>query len=198
MRWYDAFSHVYDLAIERVYAPYRQRVVEAAALQHGDRVLDLACGTGPNLPHLQRAVGPQGRVLGIDPSAGMLARARARPGHAAELLCATADAAPVQLALGSLDAVVVTLGLSVIPDPEGAISALVPRLRSGGRFVAFDVHAVRRVPTSWWVEWLAQADLRRDPAALLAASGLQVTREVLPGSAWIHGGEVVLAVGRLP
>ena len=45
-------------------------------LKPGDHVLEIGCGTGRNLPYLRDAVGPQGRVYGVDISAGMLERAQ--------------------------------------------------------------------------------------------------------------------------
>src|SRR5438128_11106092 len=54
----------------------RPRAVNRLDLKFGDRVLEVGCGTGRNLPFLSRAVGPDGRVYGIDLSEGMLAEAR--------------------------------------------------------------------------------------------------------------------------
>src|SRR5712691_9111871 len=54
----------------------RPRAVRRLKLKSGDRVLEVGSGTGRNLPHLSRAVGPEGRVYGVDISEGMLARAQ--------------------------------------------------------------------------------------------------------------------------
>lgn len=201
MGWYDLFATVYDLMIEGVYRSYRPGIVAALELGPGDRVLDLACGTGPNLPLLMEAVGAEGEVFGLEPSEGMIARARKKVGDGAVLIpLMAADPSLVDRVGGpcSLDAIVVTLGLSVIPEPEAVVAALVPLLKPGGRFVAFDIHAPTRVPTSWWVELVARADLSRDPADPLRAAGLVVDRHRLSGWSWIHGGEVFLAVGVKP
>jgi demethylmenaquinone methyltransferase/2-methoxy-6-polyprenyl-1,4-benzoquinol methylase len=56
----------------------RERAVAALGLQPGERVLDVACGTGLSLPLLRAAVGDTGQVLGFDHSAEMLAQAHAR------------------------------------------------------------------------------------------------------------------------
>jgi ubiquinone/menaquinone biosynthesis C-methylase UbiE len=57
---------------------YRQRAVDALALAQGDTVVELGCGTGRNFEMLARAVGPGGRVIGVDISDAMLSRARRR------------------------------------------------------------------------------------------------------------------------
>ena len=54
----------------------RRRAVDRLGLRPGDKVLDVGCGTGRSLDYLQSAVGPTGRVYGIDISAGMLGKAQ--------------------------------------------------------------------------------------------------------------------------
>jgi len=56
----------------------RARAAARLELQPGNRVLEVACGTGRNLPHLRNAVGSTGHVYGVDASPGMLERARER------------------------------------------------------------------------------------------------------------------------
>lgn len=76
---------------------YRRRAVAALALRPGATVVDLGCGTGRNFPLLRAAVGPQGRVVGVDltdamlraaPATSVLPRASAgwviSPGHPAK------------------------------------------------------------------------------------------------------------------
>lgn len=199
MAWYDTFALVYDASVERVYRPYRPQIVEAARLRPGDRVLDLACGTGPNLALLAAAVG-HGEVLGVDFSEGMLSRARHRlAGHPrVRLLARDARALTSAEAGGPLDAVVCTLGLSVIPDPDGVIEALWGLLAPGGRFVVFDIHAARRVPMSWLVTRLAQADLGRTPWVTLERLGGRVETRWLEGSPHVHGGRPFLTIATAP
>ena len=52
-------------------------VCQAGGLTTGDRVLEIGCGTGRNVPFLRAAVGATGKVYGVDLSSGMLRRARA-------------------------------------------------------------------------------------------------------------------------
>ncbi|MCL4865691.1 MAG: methyltransferase domain-containing protein [Gemmatimonadales bacterium] len=57
---------------------YRREAVRALALRPGATVVDLGCGTGRNLPLLTSAVGPKGRVIGVDLTSAMLRAAERR------------------------------------------------------------------------------------------------------------------------
>lgn len=59
-----------------LFEPIRRATIECLALQRGDSVIDVGCGTGLSLPQLQRAVGPTGRIVGIEQCPEMLAQAR--------------------------------------------------------------------------------------------------------------------------
>ena len=74
-RWYDAFVAAVTLGMQ---ARLRTRLVNELDPRPGDVVLDLACGTGLNFPALERAVGPAGRIIGVDLSADMLTKAGSR------------------------------------------------------------------------------------------------------------------------
>ena len=149
---YDRIAPVYDavaayglVGVGR----YRRRAVDALRLSSGDTVVDLACGTGANLPHLARAVGPTGRVVGVDLSPGMLDRARQRAeAHGwrnVELACADVRAfafpAPVHGVLS-------TFGLEMVPEHEAVIGRAVSALAPGGRIA---VGGLRR--PEGWPEW---------------------------------------------
>ncbi|MCB9665299.1 MAG: class I SAM-dependent methyltransferase [Alphaproteobacteria bacterium] len=208
MAWYDVFAGVYDASVERVYAPYRARIAEALGDVRGGVVLDLPVGTGPNLPHLRAAVGPQGAVVGVDLSSGMLRRCRARCAqegwtdvHLLERDARAVTAADLAEATGregGLDGVVVTLGLTVFPDWEQVFASTFALLRPGGRYVIFDVHAERWVLQTCIVSLMAQADMGREVWRPLEAAAEGYEREVLEGSVHVHGGHPFLASGRKP
>ena len=104
-------------------------VLDQLALAGDETVLDVGCGNGLYLAELERRA-HRGRVVGLDLSAGMLARARSRTATAA---LAVADA----MRLPAADAVVdVTLALHMlyhVPDPEHAVRELRRVTRPGGR-----------------------------------------------------------------
>ena len=79
---------------------YRGRALALAGVEFGDTVLDVGCGSGMSLKPLQQAIGPQGHIVAIDPSARMIQRTEARVARQAytnvTVLCG--DAAKADLA----------------------------------------------------------------------------------------------------
>jgi demethylmenaquinone methyltransferase/2-methoxy-6-polyprenyl-1,4-benzoquinol methylase len=80
LKRYKTYARTYDREQRRNPGAEsaRQRVIDRLALQPGDVVLDVGCGTGLNFNAIQTAIGPQGRLIGIDLSPDMLAQARER------------------------------------------------------------------------------------------------------------------------
>jgi demethylmenaquinone methyltransferase/2-methoxy-6-polyprenyl-1,4-benzoquinol methylase len=80
---YDRNARFYDFAVWFYYLAgmpigrWRRMVVDALELRLGDTVVEVGCGTGLNFDLLQKAVGPNGKIIGIDISEAMLDRARA-------------------------------------------------------------------------------------------------------------------------
>lgn len=103
-------------------------------------MLEVAVGTGRNLPYLVDAVGPSGRVIGVDPSAGMLREAakmvERRAWRNVDLI--EGDATTLDLHHG-LDAILFSLSWSVIPDPVAALQRIWAGLRPGGRVAVMDI-----------------------------------------------------------
>ena len=77
---YKTYSSTYDREQARNpnAAANRSRVIELLHLRPGDVVLDVGCGTGLNFPALEDAIGPSGRIIAVDLSTDMLAKARER------------------------------------------------------------------------------------------------------------------------
>src|ERR687889_565064 len=74
---YRRLAGSYDLTTAWL-EPYRRRAVSELRLQPGDVVLDVGCGTGMSFEPIQAAIGPTGRLIGIEPCPQMLAAAQAR------------------------------------------------------------------------------------------------------------------------
>ena len=83
----------------------RKMCVEQLELQKGDRVIDIACGTGRNHPYLMKAVGATGEIVALDYTPGMLARAKkqakAHGWHNISFI--QSDAAKMELPAASFD-----------------------------------------------------------------------------------------------
>jgi ubiquinone/menaquinone biosynthesis C-methylase UbiE len=118
-------------------APLAGDLVDVAGISAGDRVLDVACGTGVVARRAAERVGPAGSVTGLDINPDMLAVARsvmARTEAPIAWLHAGADA--TTLPGGAYDAVVCQLGLQFFPDPPVALRELHRVLAPDGRFAS--------------------------------------------------------------
>ena len=109
-----------------------------AALQPGERVLDVACGTGLVSFAAARAVGPAGGVVGVDLSGRMVEAARQRGEGTALTNVRFERMGAEQLALddAGFDVVLCALGFMYMPDPAEAMREMRRVLRPGGRVAA--------------------------------------------------------------
>ena len=112
-------------------------LMAAAALAPGERVIDVACGTGLVAFEAARAVGPSGRVVGIDLSGHMVDRSsrRAAEHRVDHASFARMDAERLELPDAGFDVALCALGLMYMPDPERAVREMRRVVRPGGRLV---------------------------------------------------------------
>jgi ubiquinone/menaquinone biosynthesis C-methylase UbiE len=110
------------------------RLAAAAAIRPGERVLDIGCGTGQSTRQAGRAAAP-GRVLGIDLSAGMLARARRLTAEEGldNVAYEQADAQVHPFAPAGFDLAMSRFGVMFFADPVAAFRNIGRALRPGGR-----------------------------------------------------------------
>jgi ubiquinone/menaquinone biosynthesis C-methylase UbiE len=101
--------------------PFASALLEAAGLYPGERVLDVACGTGVVTRLAAAQVGPNGAVTGLDINPGMLAVARSIPWSGAPIEWHEASAESLPFADGSFDIVLSSLGLQFVPDKASAL-----------------------------------------------------------------------------
>jgi demethylmenaquinone methyltransferase/2-methoxy-6-polyprenyl-1,4-benzoquinol methylase len=130
----------------------RLRAVQALGLRSGDTVIDLACGTGLNFPLLQQAVGPDGRIVGVDLTDAMLARAadRVKANGWANVSLVQADAASFGFP-AEVDAILSTYALTQVPECADVIAHGAAALSAGGRWAVLDLKVPSSTPA-----WLAQ------------------------------------------
>jgi demethylmenaquinone methyltransferase/2-methoxy-6-polyprenyl-1,4-benzoquinol methylase len=115
-------------------------------------VIDMACGTGLNFPLLQKAVGPDGRIVGVDLTDAMLARAQDRieANGWSNVSLVQADAAGFDFP-AEVDAILSTYALTQVPECAGVIAHGAAALCRGGRWVVLDLKVPGSTP-----EWLTQ------------------------------------------
>jgi demethylmenaquinone methyltransferase/2-methoxy-6-polyprenyl-1,4-benzoquinol methylase len=146
-RMFAEISPTYDLLNSamslRLHHRWRADAVGYLNLNQGDIAADLCCGTGDFGRPLRRAVGDQGRIIGLDFCQPMLEIAKRKPG---DMRLALADAADLPLRSNSVDAITVGWGLRNVPDLDGALREAFRSLKSGGTFVSVDMAKPRHAP----------------------------------------------------
>jgi len=215
---FDRIAGVYDLMNSVMTAGlhhrWRERAVDLAAVGPGDRVLDVATGTGDLAIALKRRVGRDGEVVGTDFSERMLELARAKTD---DVDFETGNALDLPYPDDSFDAATVGFGARNFADLARGLSEMGRVVRPGGRVVVLELTTPERPPLSWfyrlWFDRLVPtlgrvagdaeaysylpSSVRRFPgarglAAAMAAVGLVRVRWILTagGIIAIHAGEV--------
>jgi ubiquinone/menaquinone biosynthesis C-methylase UbiE len=130
----------------------RLRAVQALGLRPGDRVVDIACGTGLNFPLLEEAIGRDGCIVGVDLTDAMLAQAQDRieTNGWSNISLVQADAADFDFPT-ELDAILSTYALSQVPECADVIAHGAAALSEGGRWAVLDLKVPDTVPS-----WLAR------------------------------------------
>jgi demethylmenaquinone methyltransferase/2-methoxy-6-polyprenyl-1,4-benzoquinol methylase len=130
---YNVMLDVWTLGFHRV---LKRQAMELCALRPGERVLDVATGTG-DLAFLEAAaVGPEGQVVAVDFSAAMLQVARRRQRGAIDFQ--EGDAVDLRFLDASFDVVTISFGLRNVADRGQALREFRRVLRPGGRLMVLD------------------------------------------------------------
>lgn len=172
---YDGLTPIYLLGNEK---RLRRETIDSLHLQPGQTVLDIACGTGRNFPMILEKIGPAGKLVGVDYTAAMLARAQLRVDRKGwenvELI--QSDAAGIDLGR-NFDAALCTLAIGVIPDYRSALDRMVEHVKPGGRLAIGDAKR-----SSGWkgfvFNWLANL-LGYDAAEDMSRRPWELLREML-------------------
>ena len=153
----------------------RRAAIERLGLRAGERVLEVGCGTGVGLGYLSDAVGPGGRVYGVDFSSGMLQRAQARCAserrrNVALYECDAADFVTPE----PLDGVLFCLSYNTMPHHRTVLRRAWTALRPGGRLVIMDA----RLPSGPSAQWLLPFSLWLMKRTMLGNPLIQPWREL--------------------
>lgn len=109
-----------------------ERFLQRLAAREGESILEVGFGPGVDLVRVRRAVGPSGRVAGVDASAEMLRQAGSRAvEHRADIRLGSAETLPWEGA--SFDAVLSINSIAFWPDPQAGVVEIHRVLRPGGR-----------------------------------------------------------------
>jgi SAM-dependent methyltransferase len=161
-----AAAHAYEaLFVPALFEQWAARVADAARIQPGDRVLDVACGTGVLAREAAARAGASGHVAAIDPGPGMLAVAREKA-PAVEWREGVAESLP--FADGAFDVVVSQFGLMFFVDRQRALSEMLRVIAPGGRLVVAVWDSLDHIPA-----YAALVALLERTAGRLAADALR-------------------------
>jgi ubiquinone/menaquinone biosynthesis C-methylase UbiE len=150
-KWVRLFHFIYDHVAPKVYdllqrhmIPLKKSAVNELGLKRGDHVIVFCCGTGGEFPFIQTSIGPEGEILGVDWSDGMLAQARRKIADNGwtNVKAVKADVTALSESVvqsASYDAAICTLSLAIISEPDKAFQAMKNAVRPGGRIVISDV-----------------------------------------------------------
>lgn len=153
--------------------------VALAAMQPGQTVLDLGSGAGFDAFLAAREVGPKGRVIGVDMTDEMLAKARANAAKLnldnVEFRKGTIEDLPVED--GSVDMIISNCVINLSPDKPRVFSEAYRVLRPGGRLMISDLVSLGELPAAVresmaaYVGCIAGISLKDDYVSMLRAAG---------------------------
>jgi demethylmenaquinone methyltransferase/2-methoxy-6-polyprenyl-1,4-benzoquinol methylase len=135
---YDLMNDLMSLGIHRL---WKRFAVEISGVRPGDRVLDLAGGTGDLTARLLPRVGPKGLVVLSDINASMLREGRRRlvdEGAIGNVVYAQIDAERLPFPDHTFDCITMAFGLRNVTYQERALAAMVRTLKPGGRAVILE------------------------------------------------------------
>jgi phosphatidylethanolamine/phosphatidyl-N-methylethanolamine N-methyltransferase len=150
LRTYRLFAGSYDFVFGPIFHPGRKAAVQVANDRPNQRILEVGVGTGLSLPHFRR----DARVVGIDVSKEMLAKARRRVqrGHLAQVeALLEMDAERTTFEDSSFDAVLALYVASVVPSPERFAAEMRRVCKPGGTIVIVN-HFSSANPIMRWLE----------------------------------------------
>ena len=135
---YDVMNDLMSFGVHRL---WKRFAIELAGVHKGQRILDLASGTGDLADRFAGLVGPEGLVIMSDINAAMLNVGRDRMidrGHAGNLQYTQINAEKLPVADNSLDLITIAFGLRNVTDKDAALRSMYRALKPGGRALVLE------------------------------------------------------------
>ena len=139
---YDIMNDVMSLGIHRL---WKRFTIEQSGVRTGQRVLDLAGGTGDLTARFSRMVGPEGEVVLADINGAMLRQGRARlldEGISGNVRFVQANAECLPFPDGHFDCITMAFGLRNVTDKQAALDSMFRILKPGGRLLVLEFSRV--------------------------------------------------------
>lgn len=142
---YRQRASIYDWELA-LFEPVRRLAISKLGLHSGDVVLDVGCGTGLSFPMLRKAIGPNGRIVGVEQSPEMVEQARRRIARErcgrVKLISSPVETANIRV---EVDAALFHFTHDILRRPE-AIANVMRQLKPGARVVASGLKWARPWP----------------------------------------------------
>lgn len=135
---YDVMNDLMSFGVHRL---WKQYTINQSGVRHGQRVLDLAGGTGDLAAKMSERVGVDGSVILADINESMLAVGRDRmidQGRVENIRYALANAEALPFADGSFDCITIAFGLRNVTDKQAALNSMFATLKPGGRALVLE------------------------------------------------------------
>ena len=156
---YDRANQVLSLGMHH---RWRHRAVRLACARPGEHVLDCATGTGDLALAFKKAVGPHGRVVGLDFSESMLTlAARKASARKVALELVAGDVMHLPFADGTFDIAAIAFGIRNVIDPAAGISEMARVVRPGGRVVVLEFGQPDALLFGQFYRWYSRAMIPR-------------------------------------
>jgi demethylmenaquinone methyltransferase / 2-methoxy-6-polyprenyl-1,4-benzoquinol methylase len=140
---YDVMNDVMSLGIHRL---WKRFTIEQSGVRSGQRVLDLAGGTGDLAARFSRMVGAEGEVVLADINGAMLRQGRARlldEGISGNVRYVQANAECLPFPDGHFDCITMAFGLRNVTDKQAALGSMFRILKPGGRLLVLEFSHVK-------------------------------------------------------
>jgi len=184
-------SEIYDkYLVPAIFGAWPPVLLRLVSPSPGERVLDLACGTGIVARLALESVGSSGRVVGLDLSPGMLTVARSIPSPKGRIEWREGDALAIPFPNGSFDIVTCQLGLQFFPDRAKGVREMKRVLVPKGRLGVLVWRSIRYSPGFAVLEQALEHNAGSDAAKFMRSpfslSDAQELRNLLREAGFVH------------